>query len=239
MVSSSATPTRDRPPNRDRGVLGVLRALLTLAIVALLAASIVVLAPGVVEEVLDVRTPIETEAPPPAGERTPAVRHAQDPANSTYDADTRIRSDHVEDFIHHEVNEIRSERGLEPLDWDARIASVARAHSADMAAREYFAHENPDGQSPLDRFQTTGDYCRRYGENIAQSWVDRPVRLDDGDVETYETAEAAAQGLVEQWMNSPPHREAILSSNWDRAGVGVYLTGSGKIYATQNFCTEW
>lgn len=238
MDPSRPDSNPDRAQSSERGLLGVFRALLVFAIVVLMAAGMVLFVPDLVDEVIYEQTPIETETPPAAGDRDPAVRHADDPGNTTYEGDARVPSDHVEDFIHHEVNEIRAEHGLDPIVWDATIASVSRAHSADMAQREYFAHENPDGESPYDRFQTTGDYCERYGENIAQSWVDRNVQSADGDVDRYATAQEVASGLVEQWMNSPPHREAILTEEWDRGGVGVYITDEGKVFATHNFCTE-
>ncbi|WP_254863660.1 CAP domain-containing protein [Halovivax gelatinilyticus] len=239
MVASRPDPASDGTPPTDRGLLGVFRALIAFSIVVALAAGFVLFVPDLVDDLLYEHTPIETETPPAAGDRTPEVRHAADPVQSSYEGDVEIRSDHVEDFVHHEINDVRAEHGLDPLVWDATIASVSRGHSADMAQREYFAHDNPEGESPMDRFQTTGDYCQRYGENIAQSWVDRAVESGDGGVVEYTTPEEAAEGLVDQWMNSPPHREAILNDEWDRAGVGVYLTDDGMVFATQNFCTEW
>ena len=113
-----------------------------------------------------------------------------------------------------------------------------------MARRDYFAHRNPDGETPADRFRDVGDYCRGYGENIAKTWLDRRVSRAGGDgVVRHRTAEGLATGLVNQWMNSTSHRQAILETgrtpSWDRAGVGVYITDSGAVYAGQNFCQEW
>ena len=37
-------------------------------------------------------------------------------------------------------------------------------------------------------------------------------------------------------MNSPGHRENILTGVFDREGIGVEITQDYKVYVTQNFC---
>ena len=247
----------DRPGHRgaDRQEPAVLRSLFRLLVFALVVAALVVatvtLAPVVLED-LDsfedveiVDRPAPSADPPPAGERDPEVTDPADPGVSSQETDVEtVTSDDVEDFVHAEVNDRRADHDLEALEWDGTVASVARAHSYDMADREYFAHTNPDGEDPLDRFSAVDDYCRGYGENIALTWLDSPVDSPGGDeTTTHQTAEGLAEGLVDQWMNSTEHREAILEEHggpdWDRGGVGVYLADDGGVYATHNFCTEW
>jgi len=166
-----------------------------------------------------------------AGERDP-----DDPGESTYEtADGGVvRSGDVERAIHAEVNAIREDRGREPLAVGPYLASVARAHSEDMAARDYFSHANPEGERPSDRY---GDEWREdcpggIGENIA-AYADA-----SGD-----SAGEIASTLVAQWMGSDAHRAAILSDSFTREGVGVYLhtyeEGGRTVVepvATQLFC---
>ncbi|WP_280140442.1 CAP domain-containing protein [Halogranum gelatinilyticum] len=138
--------------------------------------------------------------------------------------------------MHAEVNEVRAANGLSELGYDDTVASVSRAHSEDMDAREYFSHTNPDGERPWDRYADVADStCSAYGENIAQNWVGVTVRTDDGS-ERYETSEEIAAAIVEQWMNSDGHRANILSTSYETEGLGVYITAEGKVYVTQNFC---
>ncbi|MCU4971649.1 CAP domain-containing protein [Halobacteria archaeon AArc-m2/3/4] len=238
---SGPGPDAGSGPRSDRGLLGLLRALFTFVVLCALIAGAILAGPTIVDELDRYANPVEVEEPPPAGERSPDTLDVNDPGTSTYDGThTTFSSADVEDFVHLKVNEKRAERGLDPLDWDGTVASVSRAHSADMAEREYFSHENPDNESPFDRFQDVSGYCRGYGENIAMTWADQRVQKPSGDdTVRYRTPEELAEGLVEQWMNSPPHREAILSDTWDRGGVGVYLSGEGQVYATHNFCTEF
>ncbi|MFC3958161.1 CAP domain-containing protein [Halovivax cerinus] len=225
-------------PRTERGLVGVVRYFVAVCILATLVLATVTVVPQVFDEVVYQASSIETDTPPAAGAHNPSLQHPDNPGNSSYEGVATVRSEHVEDYVHFTVNDIRAERGLDPLVWDGTIASVARAHSEDMADRAYFAHTNPDGQSPMDRYETTANYCHIYGENIAQNWADRRVQGSDGETRQYRTAEELAEGLVDQWMHSEPHREAILTEDWDRGGVGVYITEEGKVFATHNFCTE-
>lgn len=179
-------------------------------------------------------TPTTTTAPP---SETP---DPDDPGVSTYRVSetVTVRSDTVESLIHEKVNDVRAERGLPRLDYSEKLASVSRAHSEDMATRDYFSHTNPEGEQPWDRY---GDHvdspvCRAYGENIAYNWVDSIVRSDGGGLDSSSANDAVAGALVDQWMSSTGHRRNILSENWDAEGLGVYVTDEGQVYATQNFC---
>ena len=242
MVSGDP-PTSDD----DRGLVTIVRFLLAVIFLALVVVGGALVAPHVLDDVTiddptspleDPTSPIQFEEPPPAGDRDPDQVDPADPNESSYEANAgTVESEPVEDFVHAKVNERRAEHDLEPLEWDGTVASVSRAHSQDLHERDYFDHTNPDDEGPLDRFSEVGSYCQAYGENIAMTWVDRDVQSDSNDeVDRHETPEQLAEGLVEQWMNSPPHREAMLSDSWDRGGVGVYLTDDGQVFATHNFC---
>ncbi|MGQ3410682.1 CAP domain-containing protein [Natrinema sp. LN54] len=244
----SETASTETDGSGDRALLrGLLNVLVSLLLICSLALGTALFAPQLIDG-LDLGLgdrPSPSSDPPPAGERDPSVTDPDDPGNSSYETDIEtVRSPTVEDFVHAEINERRADHGLEPLAWDGTIASVSRAHSDDMAQRDYFAHTNPDGEGPYDRFRDVDSYCQGYGENIAMTWVDRRVeRPGEGGPVRYQTAEGLATGLVNQWMNSTDHREAILEEGetprWDRAGVGVYIADDGSVYAGQNFCREW
>ncbi|WP_293027509.1 CAP domain-containing protein [Natronococcus sp.] len=250
----SASPTAEQGET-DRGLL---RGLVRFAVVAALLGAIVLAGaaygPALVDDLeqfddvdeIEVgNQPSPSSEPPPTGERDPETTDPNDPNESSYETGVEtVASDDVEDFVHAEVNDRRAEHDLESIEWDGTVASVSRAHSADMADREYFSHTNPDGDQPYDRFSDVEDYCQGYGENIAMTWVDRPVEQSGGDgTVEHQTAEGLAEGLVNQWMNSTDHREAILEENvpygWDRGGVGIYVADDGQVFATHNFCHEW
>ena len=117
------------------------------------------------------------------------------------------------------VNQERAKQGLQPLSWNAKLAAVARAHSADMSARNYMSHTNPDGLSPFDRIKNSGISYTRAAENIA-------------------AGQRTPEAVMESWMNSDGHRQNILNPNLTELGVGFYQGSKGyKYYWTQCFIT--
>jgi uncharacterized protein YkwD len=119
-----------------------------------------------------------------------------------------------------DVNTERVAEGLEPLIMREDLRLVARVHSEDMVARDFFNHDNPDGESPFDRAAEAGIVYRRYGENIAWNNFSNPVNT-----------------AVTGWMNSPGHRANIMDASFTHTGMGVAHDGAGGYYFTQVFLT--
>jgi uncharacterized protein YkwD len=115
------------------------------------------------------------------------------------------------------TNAARAAEGRPAFICDADLAAVARAHSADMCAREYFDHTNLEDQSPGERVSNAGLSHRGIGENIA-------------------AGNGTASETREQWMNSSGHRRNILNADYTRIGIG-YANGPNtyRHYWTQIF----
>jgi len=122
---------------------------------------------------------------------------------------------HLEAKMLEMVNEERAKEGLPPLEADPEQTRVARAHSKDMFARGYFAHENPDGKSPFDRMKESGVKFRTAGENLALA----------------QTLEIAHRNL----MNSPGHRANIMNPDFGRLGIGIMDGGFYGLMISQEF----
>lgn len=114
------------------------------------------------------------------------------------------------------TNEIRVQYGLNTLTWDSGLAEVGRAHCMDMAAREYFDHNTPEGLTPFDRMQNAGIWFMYAGENIA-------------------AGQSTPADVTEAWMNSPEHGDNILNPNFTRLGTAFYRGGNLGIYWAQEF----
>ncbi|MFI6104019.1 CAP domain-containing protein [Streptomyces sp. NPDC051310] len=112
------------------------------------------------------------------------------------------------------VNAERAKVGCSPVRPDAGLASLAGAFSADMAARNFFAHTDPDGDSPWDRAAQAG-VPNLSAENIARGQAD-------------------AQAVMDSWMNSDGHRANILNCDYTKLGVGVHFADGGPWW-TQDF----
>ncbi|MDE2807218.1 MAG: CAP domain-containing protein [Gemmatimonadota bacterium] len=137
----------------------------------------------------------------------------------------------VEQIVYEFTNLVR------PIRWDSHLASVARAHSEDMAATGHFDHVNLKGQSPTDRGLAMGYDCYKdYGSYYTRGIGENIYKYPYSSVPVFgDSSEEMASKLVDGWMASPGHRENILNPAYDRIGVGIAIRGSW-LYATQNFC---
>jgi uncharacterized protein YkwD len=121
------------------------------------------------------------------------------------------------------INKERKQRGKGHYSSDRRLVDAAAKHSSVMARKSCFSHQCPGERSLLGRLQAV-DYLisglsrYAYGENIAYG----------------ESGRGTPAEIVDAWMNSPPHRAAILSGTFQDMGVGFENRGD-KGYYTADF----
>jgi len=157
----------------------------------------------------------------------------------------KISVTRLERAIHVLINHERRTRGLEVLAWDGPLADVARGHSRDMAGRDYFAHESPEGDGFMARYRKArytcalrvGNAVYRGAENIARMGLYDSVTIVNG-VRHYAwtPADKIARQTVAAWMASPGHRANILTPAWRHEGIGLVVAPDGHVYVTENFC---
>jgi cell division septation protein DedD len=85
---------------------------------------------------------------------------------------------------------------------NSQLDNAAQAKANDMAARNYWSHDTPDGQSPWTFFTAAGYEYQTAGENLAYGF--------DTSLNT-----------VNAWMNSPGHRANILNTTYTEVGFGI------------------
>jgi len=142
----------------------------------------------------------------------------------------------AEEEIHRLVNIERMKQGLSALSYDTKLAGVAKLHSVDMYERSYFEHDTPEGKDPTDRATSVGYQCQKRVGNLIYSGVAENIFMFEGaSLSFWESPESIAIDAVSGWMDSPGHRENILTGMYDREGIGVKI-GSFDVYVTQNFC---
>lgn len=122
-------------------------------------------------------------------------------------ADSRV-GDFVDLMNAHRVN-----IGCPALVWHGPTAEVAQAHSADMIARSFFAHTNPDGDSPFDRLNDAGVDYSMAAENIAYGYGD-------------------ATSVLQAWLDSPGHKANIENCALLEHGVGLVDTHWTHLFIT-------
>jgi uncharacterized protein YkwD len=130
----------------------------------------------------------------------------------------------VEDIIFEMTNQIRRSKGLTPFIKDEELRNVARAYSNDMLVRQFFDHTTPEGVSFDERISNQyRHWVRFWGENIWHSFG-----------YNFSNMQKLAKEIVNDWMNSPDHRDNLLSPDFTHLGVGVSARRQ-TIKATQEF----
>ena len=114
------------------------------------------------------------------------------------------------------LNAARAKAGCSALKVNAQLTKAAQGHSADMAKRNYFAHNTPSGVTPWTRIANAGYPKVTLAENIA-------------------AGQKTADEVAKAWLNSPGHRANILNCSLKSVGTGIATGGSYGIYWTQDF----
>lgn len=138
------------------------------------------------------------------------------------------------------TNEARLEKGLSELEFQPNLEIMAWNHSVSMAKKDFFDHYHPKDKArkdPQKRALLAGIVNPSIGENIGAY----------GGQE-FGTYLELADFLVDEWIDSPPHRKTLYSKNAVQLGCGVYYyeglwrknkrvykQGRGFWLATQNF----
>jgi len=102
-----------------------------------------------------------------------------------------------------ETNKKRLENNRRALSENKKLSEAAQAKLEDMFEKQYFDHISPGGEGPADLAENANYEYLMVGENLAL-----------GNFEN----DAA---LVQAWMESPGHRENILTAGYTEIGIAV------------------
>ncbi|MEC4748020.1 CAP domain-containing protein [Methylomicrobium sp. Wu6] len=165
------------------------------------------------------------------------------------DSPPPINSNELERQIHQQINWIRQNHGLPPLNAEEQLTTVARKHSQDMASHHFFNHVNLRGEYPSDRAKRQGwDKKKQIDATTLATGVAENIflaRLYDKIVTTKQNGitvkkdyewiapNRLVQTIVQGWMDSPHHRKVMLSPQYDRQGIGVVVS-EYDVYVTEN-----
>ncbi|HEV8546935.1 MAG TPA: CAP domain-containing protein [Candidatus Limnocylindrales bacterium] len=115
------------------------------------------------------------------------------------------------------VNALNADRtavGLVPVRIDTRLMSIARARSADMVAKDYFSHTQPDGRNVFAIL--TAQHVTWYNAGEIIAW------------NMYASLQDSVDGGNYQWMHSSGHKAIIVSTDFNYVGVGLAISSTGK-----------
>jgi len=112
------------------------------------------------------------------------------------------------------ANQARQDAGIEQLAWNEQAAEAARAHAKLMAEKQSLSHQFSGEPTLRERLGSTELRFDAVAENVADA----------------ESPDEIHQAL----MNSPPHRQNLLSPKYNSLGIGVAKNGD-QLYVVQDF----
>jgi uncharacterized protein YkwD len=117
-----------------------------------------------------------------------------------------------------ELNALRMSHHLHTITLSPSLTTAAAAHTKDMAAHGYFAHESQNGAEFWKRvkqyYGSTGYGYWSVGENLLWSSPDvDPARA------------------IKLWLASPEHRKNMLNPRWREIGISaVHVSAAPGVY---------
>lgn len=100
------------------------------------------------------------------------------------------------------TNAERLAQGLRPLQLNSELDTAAQAKAQDMADKNYWSHQTPEGLEPWVFIDDTDYIYRKAAENLAYGFT---------------TSKATVNG----WMNSPSHRQNVMDPELREVGFGI------------------
>ncbi len=117
------------------------------------------------------------------------------------------------------TNKKRAENGLPPVKLDNELSEAATQKASNMLTNNYWAHNSPNGTTPWVFIKSTGYDYLYAGENLARGFT-------------------SFSDVIDAWMQSPGHRENMLSPNYKDIGFAVVpgtLTGDETVLVVEMF----
>ena len=115
------------------------------------------------------------------------------------------------------INTIRRTHGLRPLIVSSSLSAAADQHTQEMGDDGYFAHESANGSSFWQRVR------QYYATRTARSW-------SAGENILWASPGIGPKRAIAMWMQSPPHRENLLSTRWREIGVDALHVRAPGVY---------
>lgn len=126
------------------------------------------------------------------------------------------------------ANHERGRRGIDDLQWSPELAHVNDYHAWDMWNRNYFHHDEPDGDGPENRVEQFGYQCP---DNLDELQVSNEILEGESIRET-------ASEIINSWLKSDSHRRGLLSNENELSAIGIYVDQSGTVYTVMILCDE-
>ncbi len=120
----------------------------------------------------------------------------------------------AEQLVLQQLNESREQAGLAPLKVSPELLQAARQHSLLMANQHQLSHQLSGEPSVQERLRAAGAHFFRSGENVGFNTQEDQIHA--------------------AFMHSPPHRQNLLTPNYNSVGIGIVHKGD-DFWVTEDF----
>ena len=161
-------------------------------------------------------------------------------------------------ILFHLCNQERTKHSKPIVSHFWNLEQSAKLHSEEMSQKHFFSHTNKSVKkyrTPANRMFLFNENYKTVGENIVSNnliafegtTIEYQIKEINGETFYFDLNNKElgytnylelGKRLTKQWMESPPHKENILSLDFDLLGCACSLEDSStftKINCTQNF----
>lgn len=114
-----------------------------------------------------------------------------------------------------QINDIRKTKNLSQLIEDPTLDNTALIKANDMAEKNYFEHDAPDGTPWSDFIYKNRPGSNGFAENIAQCYTDN-------------------NSTIAGWVASPGHYKNMIAPDWTKFGTATIWDSDKGCYLTVN-----
>lgn len=116
-----------------------------------------------------------------------------------------------ENYLLEKMNQERTNRGKQPLTASSELTRMARLKAQDMVRNKYFSHTSPTYGTAGEMLRASGIKYSPVGENLAKA--------------------SSVSSAFTLFMDSSVHRANILSSTYNKVGIGIVPRSGGIMVA--------
>ncbi|HLJ36342.1 MAG TPA: CAP domain-containing protein [Ktedonobacteraceae bacterium] len=128
-----------------------------------------------------------------------------------------------------QINQDRASNGLPPLAWEPKLENSAHQHDLVMAGGCGLMHQCPNESDLGTRISKQGVQWQTVGENIGEGG---PVTTNNDD---WNMVLMLHQGMMAEKPPDDGHRRNLLSQDFHRIGISIYIDAKNTLWLTEDF----
>lgn len=128
-----------------------------------------------------------------------------------------------------QINQDRAANTLPPLAWEPRLERSARQHDLVMVTGCGLMHQCPNEPDLGTRISKQGVQWQTVGENIGEAG---PVSSNDV---VWNMVSMIHQGMMAEKPPDDGHRRNLLSKDFHRIGISIYIDAHHTLWLTEDF----